>query len=142
MKIILDTNVYNNKKFLIWLKDKENEIDSFINSIIYLELGYLYKVRNKWRLFTDVLNEFGIIYISASKNIVEEAIKLALHFKNAPQGAAYFFRDCLIGAVAKSNKLTLITNNTEHFPYFSKIEIFTPQTFIDYFEKTSKSQTK
>jgi len=134
LKIILDTNVFNDKIFLSWLKN-QNLLIPHVNSIVYLELGYIYRVRNKWQLFVYILSEFNVKYIPDSKKIVEKAIELALIFKDEPQGAAYYFRDCLIGATAQNFKLKLITNNIDYFPYLKKNEIFKPDDFMQFINK-------
>ena len=45
MKIVLDTNVFNDKKFLSWLKEKD--IKPVTSAVVYMEILYKYAKRTK-----------------------------------------------------------------------------------------------
>ncbi|MHA1797388.1 MAG: type II toxin-antitoxin system VapC family toxin [Candidatus Helarchaeota archaeon] len=131
MRLLLDTNVFNSKEMLLELKKRDNSrIQVFINSIVYLELGFIYYVRKKWELFTRILKELKIKNENITKIIAERAIKAATIFKNTEKGAAYYFRDCLIGATADIRKMTLITQNVKDFAWLQKSACMTPDELL------------
>jgi predicted nucleic acid-binding protein len=123
--------VFNEKEFLSTLqKQDSSEVQLFINSIIYLELGYIYFIRQKWALFTKILNDLKIKTESISKVIAERAIKAAVYFKDTDQGASYYFRDCLIGATAELLDCMLITKNLDDFGWLQKEKCLTPEQLL------------
>ena len=131
MKLLLDTCVFNEKEFLSTLqKQDSSEVQLFINSIIYLVLGYIYFIRQKWALFTKILNDLKIKTESISKVIAERAIKAAVYFKDTDQGASYYFRDCLIGATAELLDFMLITKNLDDFAWLQKEKCLTPEQVL------------
>ena len=131
MNLLLDTCVFNEKDLFSTLqKQDSSEIHLFINSIIYLELGYIYFIRQKWTLFTKILNDLKIKIESITKSIAERAIKAAVYFKDTQEGAAFYFRDCLIGATAELLHITLITKNLDDFAWLQKENCLTPDQVL------------
>lgn len=132
-RILLDTNTFNNKSMLKLIKihSQKGKVQAFVNPIIYLEIGFIYQVRKKFSLFKNILKATMISCVPLNEISSEKASKLALTFKDDPRGPEHFFRDCLIGATAIENDLTLITNNKKDFPYLT--DIYSPQEFIDDF---------
>ncbi len=130
-QILLDTNVFNDKLLLksVKIHSQNGNVQAFVNPVIYLELGYIFRVRHKFHVFKKVLEEAAIKCISLSARTAEQASHLAIDFKDDPRGAHYFFRDCLIGATALENDLVLITANKKDFPYLTKK--WTPLEFIE-----------
>ena len=139
MKLLLDTNVFNEKKLLSKLKQALTQVQLFINSIIYLELGYIYFIRDEWDLFLTVLRKLKINTETITQNIAKRAIKAATTFRHTKKGAPYYFRDCLIGATADVRKLILVTQNTKDFAWLQREYRITPTTLLAKLEKNSKS---
>lgn len=121
MKLLLDTCIFNEKTLLSKLKKRDSaKILLHINSIIYLELGFIYFVRQKWNLFTKILKGLKIKNENITKSIAERAIEAAITFKDTEKGAPYYFRDYLIGATAKVRNMILITQNKKDFSWLPK----------------------
>ncbi|HUX98742.1 MAG TPA: hypothetical protein VMV49_04255 [Candidatus Deferrimicrobium sp.] len=135
MKLLLDTCVFNEKTLLLTLKKQNSsKVELFVNSIIYLELGYIYFIRDKWILFKKILNELKIKNENISKAIAERAIKAAVYFKDTEEGASYYFRHCLIGATTELLNLILITKNIHDFVWLPKEKYFTPDQLLKLLE--------
>jgi len=132
VKLLLDTCVFNEKQLLSHLKNQTStKIQLFINSIIYLELGYIYYVRQKWNLFLEVLKELKIKNENITKSIAERAIKAAMSFKDTKEGASFYFRDCLIGATAVLRNMILVTRNVKDFAWLPKNKYTTPDQILN-----------
>lgn len=129
-RILLDTNAFNNKFLLKKVKvhSHKGTVQAFVNPVIYLELGFIFRVRHKYHVFKKVLEESAIKCAPLTAGTAEQSSQLAISFKDDPRGPQYFFRDCLIGATALENELVLITDNKEDFPYLTNK--WTPQEFI------------
>ncbi|NVM28429.1 MAG: type II toxin-antitoxin system VapC family toxin [Candidatus Helarchaeota archaeon] len=131
MKLLLDTCVFNEKTLLSHLKELDStKIQLYINSIIFLELGYIYFVRQKWNIFTTMLKELRIKNEDITKSIAERAVRASIAFKDSEEGASYYFRDCLIGATAELQKMILITRNVEDFTWLPKDSCLTPDQIL------------
>ncbi len=130
IRILLDTNAFNNKSLLKQVKihSFRGTIQAFVNPIIYLELGFIFRVRQKYYVFRKVLEESSITCAPLTISSADQASQLAITFKDDPRGPQYYFRDCLIGATALENDLILITNNKKDFPFLS--DKLSPQEFI------------
>ena len=118
-QLLLDTNAFHHRQLLKVLKEhvQEQETQVFVNSVIYLELGFIFLLRQKYYVFEQLLRALDARCRPITENTARIAIKNAVVFKDDSRGAQYFFRDCLIGACAKENGFLLITNNTKDFPY-------------------------
>ncbi len=127
-KVLLDTNVFNNKTFLGWIAQsiKTNRVVPYINSIIYLELGFIYWVRGKWELFKKIMTRLGIQFLSVSIADARYGVEAAYSFKDTPEGSAMHFRDCLIGGTAISKNLVVVTQNVRHFTFLPPDMVATP----------------
>ncbi|TFF98077.1 MAG: type II toxin-antitoxin system VapC family toxin [Promethearchaeota archaeon] len=131
----MDTCVFNEKELLLELRKRDHDkIKLYINSIIYLELGYIYFVRGKWDLFLKIIYELGINNKNITKSIAEQAIKAAILFKDREKGASYYFRDCLIGSTAKIFDLVLITRNKNDFFWLEDDSLLDPDQAIEKLE--------
>ncbi|MFX1295098.1 MAG: hypothetical protein ACFFD2_09640 [Promethearchaeota archaeon] len=131
MKLMLDTCVFNEKKLLLYPKKlNSTEIELYINSIIYLELGYIYFVKQKWNLFTTMLRKLKIKNKDIMKSITERAIRAAIIFKDTEKRASFYFRDYLIGATVELQKMLLISHNIRDFIWLPKDIYLTPNQII------------
>lgn len=131
-RILLDTNVFNHKPFLKWIAQnaEAKRVIPFINSIIYLELGFLYWARGKWDVFERTITRLGIQYLSVTITDARYSIEAAYTYKDTPEGSAMHFRDCLIGGTAISNNLMIVTRNTRHFTFLPLKMISTPEDIM------------
>lgn len=130
-QLLLDTNAFHHKPLLKALKGQVQEKKSqvFVNSVIYLELGFIFLLRQKYQLFEQLLELLATKCWPVTEKTAQIAVKNAIFFKDDPRGAQYYFRDCLIGACAMENNLLLITKNKKDFPYLdNKIS---PQEFLE-----------
>lgn len=116
MKIVLDTNIFNNKKFCEWLLESTEK--KYLPAFAYLE--YLYhnlKKGNTESMVDTFLEQMNITIIPFSK---EEALVAALKaigrwdFKDNA-------RDYSIGATAEKLNGLLITNNTKDFKWLENV---------------------
>ena len=131
MKLLLDNNIFNERQLLSKLKKQDStKIKLFVNSIIYLELGFIYFVRQKWILFIKILNDLGIKNINITKDIAENAIKSTMLFKDSDKGASYYFRDCLIGSTAEVHDMILVTQNLKDFGWLPKDKLLKPDQLL------------
>ena len=116
-RILLDTNVFNNKELLKLLiqRVQKKKAEVHVNAVVYMELGYIYWIRKKYHVFKNMFQELGVKSLPITKKTAEIAIKLVKNFKDDPRGAQYHFRDCLIGATALEYELHLLTDNKKDF---------------------------
>jgi predicted nucleic acid-binding protein len=127
----LDTCVFNEKELLLELRKRDHDkVKLYINSVIYLELGYIYFVRGKWDLYLKLIHELGINNKNITKSVAEKAIKAAILFKDRDKGASYYFRDCLIGSMAEIFDLILITRNKNDFFWLGNELLLDPDQAI------------
>ncbi len=72
------------------------------------------------------MKELKIKNLAITQSVAEQAIKAAMSFKDTPEGASYYFRDCLIGTTANIYNLILITNNIKDFAWLPQESCLTP----------------
>lgn len=128
MKIVLDTNVFNDKKFLSWLKEKD--IKPVTSAVVYMEILYKYAKRTKdieiaRSVVQTVFRELGIEIYDFTPELVEIAVKSAVGRWDFKENA----RDCMIGALAVKHNAPMITHNKKHFEWYEKV--FTPEEFME-----------
>lgn len=130
-QLLLDTNAFHHKPLLKALKGQVQEKESqiFVNSVIYLELGFIFFLRQKYQLFEQLLDALDAKCWPVTEKTAQIAVKNAILFKDDPRGPQYYFRDCLIGACAKEKDLLLITKNKKDFPYLD--HKMSPQEFLE-----------
>jgi predicted nucleic acid-binding protein len=123
MKIVLDTNIFNNKKFCEWLLESPEK--KYLPAFAYLE--YLYhniKKGNTESMVDMFLEQMNVSVIPFRK---EEALVAALgaigrwDFKDNA-------RDYSIGATAEKLNGLLITNNTKDFNWLKNV--ITPEELL------------
>ena len=117
-RLFLDTNVFNDSAILRKLREEveKGATSVFVNAIVYLELGFIFQVRNRMRVFSKLFTELKIYCFSITKETAELGITIAERFKDDPRGPQYFFRDSFIAATVKLENLVLITKNIVDFP--------------------------
>ncbi|AGK61675.1 putative nucleic acid-binding protein, contains PIN domain [Archaeoglobus sulfaticallidus PM70-1] len=128
MKIVLDTNVFQNRRFCEWLK-KGNH-DARISTITYTELLYHYlkKKGKDGREFVDAFLDALKVQVMPFDR---ECARIA---SNAAIGRWDFrkkVRDYMIGSLAVKLRCPMITYNVKDFEWISENEIYTPDEFLD-----------
>ena len=117
MEIVLDTNIFNNKKFCEWLLESPEK--KYLPAFAYLE--YVYhnlKKGNSESMVDAFLEQMNVSIVPFGK---EEALKAAL----AAIGRCDFkdnARDYSIGATAEKLNGLLITNNTKDFNWLKNVK--------------------
>ena len=117
MKIVLDTNIFNNKKFCEWLLDSPEK--KYLPAFAYLE--YLYhhlKKGNTESMVDTFLEQMNVSVIPFDREEVLVATVGAIgrwDFK-------YNARDYSIGATAEKLNGTLITNNIKDFNWLKNVK--------------------
>ena len=131
MKVVLDTNAFNNTAFLEWLM--ESSIEPVTSSVVYMELLYKYarrkdlgEAKSKLRAIFDSL---AIEVLNFDKTCAELAVSSALGRWDFSKNA----RDYMIGALALKLNAPLITYNKRHFGWLP--EILTPEEAMERFGK-------
>jgi len=127
MKVVLDTNVFHNWKFLLWLKD--SPYHPVTSAVVYTE--YLYHQSKKLGSVEEgksavkaLFRSIGIEVLEFDKECAEETVKAVLGRWDFRKNA----RDYMIGALAVKLNAPLITYNKKHFEWYGKI--YTPEEFM------------
>lgn len=116
MKLVLDTNVFNNKKFCNWLLNSGEE--KYLPAIAYME--YLYhnlKKGNTESMVDAFLKQMNIAIIPFGKDEATEAARRSIGNWNFSENA----RDYTIGATTIKLDAELVTNNTKHFNWMENV---------------------
>ncbi|CAD5244724.1 type II toxin-antitoxin system VapC family toxin [Thermococcus camini] len=131
MRIVLDTNAFNNSTFLEWLM--ESSLEPFTSSVVYMELLYRY-VRRKGlpeakSKLTAIFNSLRIEVMGFDETCAELAVNSAIGRWDFSKNA----RDYMIGALALKLNAPLITYNKKHFEWLP--EVLTPEEAMERFGK-------
>ncbi|ASJ12956.1 type II toxin-antitoxin system VapC family toxin [Thermococcus thioreducens] len=131
MKIVLDTNAFNNSTFLEWLM--ESSLEPVTSSVVYMELLYRYARRKglpeaKSKLMA-IFDSLGIKVMGFDETCAELAVNSAIGHWDFSKNA----RDYMIGALALKLNAPLITYNKKHFGWLP--EVFTPEEAMEHFSK-------
>jgi len=138
--IALDSNIFRNQDFINYLTLHAVDFKIFLPSIVQLEVGYFYRVKNiSWPQLKADLNKFGCKLVPwgnfKNSNVIENAYKnrneLPFH---------HHFRDYLIGTECKNTVKMLITYNKKHFLWLNKVQILTPEELVVYHQEILQRQ--
>ncbi|WP_297479282.1 PIN domain-containing protein [Thermococcus sp.] len=123
MKVVLDTNVFNNWAFLEWLM--RSSLEPVTSSVVYMELLYRYARRKGLEeatsKLTAVFDSLGIEVMGFDWECAELAIKSAVGRWDFSKNA----RDYMIGSLTLKLNAPLVTYNKKHFEWLP--EILTPE---------------
>lgn len=115
--LLLDTNVFNNRKFLDWLKGTKKEVST--SSISVMELAYHHFKKGMPEGYTlAVLTAISIGIADFDYKAAVEAAKSAVGKWDFSEKAA----DYAILGTAKKLDATIVTENKEHFAPYSKVK--------------------
>ncbi len=110
--MLLDTNVFNNRRFLEWIKDQKEEVCT--SSISAMELIYHHLKKGMPDGYTiSVLRALGIKVVAFDYDSARNAAGSAIGRWDFSDHAA----DYAILGTAKTLNATLVTENKQHFPY-------------------------
>lgn len=124
MKLALDTNIFNNKAFCIWLLNTEEE--KYLPAFAYMEyLYYHLKKGNSQNMVDTFLKQMNVTVTPFGKEEAMLAVANCLGNWDFSKNA----RDYAIGATAIKMNAKLVTNNTKHFKWLPNI--LTPQQILD-----------
>ncbi|WP_297550370.1 PIN domain-containing protein [Thermococcus sp.] len=123
MKVVLDTNVFNNWVFLEWLM--RSSLEPVTSSVVYMELLYRYARRKgleevKSKL-AAVFDSLGIEVLEFDWECAELAVKSAIGRWDFSKNA----RDYMIGALALKLGAPLVTYNRKDFDWLP--DVLTPE---------------
>jgi len=127
MKVVLDTNVFHNWKFLLWLKD--SPYSPVTSAIVYTE--YLYHQSKKLGSVEEGKSAVETLFRSIGIEVVGFDRECAVETVKAVWGRWDFrknARDYMIGALAVKLNAPLVTYNKKHFEWYD--EVYTPEEFI------------
>jgi len=134
--IALDSNVFRNLDFINYLTLYKDKLSIHLPSIVQLEVGYYYLAKgSSWDSFLRDIQKFNGKLMDWNSIRIEEVLQNAISqktifpFKN-------HFRDFIIGTQCESLSCSLITYNNHHFNWLKQAVIFTPDSFIIFFEET------
>jgi predicted nucleic acid-binding protein len=110
--MLLDTNVFNNRKLLDWIREKDSE--AYVSSISVMELVYHHLKKGTPEGYTlAVLEGLGIKIVDFDYNAALQGAKSAVGRWDFKERAP----DYAILGIAKTMNATLVTENKGHFPY-------------------------
>ena len=130
MRVVLDTNVLNDWKFLKWLK--ESSVEPVINTVTYTE--YLYHVAKRTGDFEIALDNFETLLWTVGIEVVTfdvESARIAARNVLGRWDFSKNARDYMIGSLALKLNAPLVTNNKKHFDWLSRV--YTPTEFMEKF---------
>lgn len=116
MKLVLDTNVFNNLKFCKWLLNTDEE--KYLPAFAYME--YLYhnlKRRNTESMVNTYLKQMNVTIIPFGKDEALEAAKRSISNWDFSENA----RDYAIGATAIKLNAKLVTYNLKDFKWIKNV---------------------
>lgn len=136
MKVVLDTNVFHNWKFLLWLKDSPHS--PIISSVSYAE--YLYHQSKKMGSIEEgrsavdaLLHSIGIEVMAFDKECALKTVKAVWGRWDFRKNA----RDYMIGSLALKLNAPLVTYNKKDFEWYEKVH--TPEEFMKLAEASKRS---
>ncbi|WP_297536094.1 type II toxin-antitoxin system VapC family toxin [Thermococcus sp.] len=132
MRVVLDTNVFNNWKFLKWLES--SPLEPVINTVVYTE--YLYHLAKKTGDFQIALENFETLLWTVGIDVVAFDVESAKIASKSAIGRWDFSkntRDYMIGALALNLNAPLVTYNKKHFSWLP--EVLTPEEVMERFSK-------
>ncbi len=116
MKLALDSNVFNSRKFCKWLLNSSEE--KYLPAVAYME--YLYhnlKKGNTESMVDAFLKQMNVSVIPFGKDEAAEAARGTIRNWDFSENA----RDYAIGATAIKLNATLVTNNVKHFKWMENV---------------------
>ena len=123
MRVVLDTNVFNNWVFLEWLR--HSSLEPVTSSVVYMELLYRYARRKSLEeaksKLTAIFNSLGIEVMGFDWECAELAVKSAIGRWDFSKSA----RDYMIGSLALKLSVPLVTYNRKDFDWLP--EVLTPE---------------
>ncbi|MPW38801.1 PIN domain-containing protein [Thermococcus sp. 101 C5] len=135
MKVVLDTNVFHNWKFLLWLRS--SPYSPVISSVSYTE--YLYHLSKKRGSIEEGKSAIEALLNSIGIEVLEFDRECALKTVKAVWGRWDFrknARDYMICSLALKLNAPLVTYNKKDFEWYEKVH--TPEEFMKLAEKNRK----
>lgn len=110
--MLLDTNVFNNRRFLDWINEKDEEV--YVSSISVMELTYHHLKKGMPEGYThSVLKALGIKIADFDYDAALEGAKSAIGKRDFSEHAP----DYAILGIAKTMNATLVTENKKDRTY-------------------------
>jgi tRNA(fMet)-specific endonuclease VapC len=129
VRIVLDTNVFNDRRFLEWLMD--SLFQPVTSSVVYMEVLYRYARR---RGLPEAKSKVRAVFESLSLKVMdfdEESAELVVQNALGRWDFSKNARDYMIGSLAVKLNAPLVTNNKKHFEWLP--EVYTPDEFMGKF---------
>lgn len=116
MKLVLDTNVFNNKKFCKWLLNTPEE--KYLPAVAYMEYTYHNLKKEITQSMVDAfLEQMNIFIVPFGRYEAIEAAQCAIGNWDFSENA----RDYAIGATALRLNSKLVTYNVKHFKWMENV---------------------
>ena len=122
--LILDTNIFNRRDFLIWLETYYGR--KILPIVAYAEICVKFINKNKIESLRGLLRKASIEIEFLEKNRAETCAQFGAMGKDFKDQA----RDYLIGAHVYPPPRTLITENKEHFWFIEEKWVFDPDEIM------------
>ena len=128
MKVVLDTNVFHNWEFLLWLKD--SPYSPVTSTVVYTE--YLYHQSKKMGSVEEAKSAVEALFQSIGIEVMGFDRECAVKTVEAVWGRWDFrknARDYMIRALAVKLNAPLVTYNKKDFEWYGKV--YTPEEFME-----------
>ncbi|ASJ02508.1 twitching motility protein PilT [Thermococcus profundus] len=129
MKVVLDTNAFNDRKFLEWLMG--SPFQPVTSSVVYMEVLYRYARRKG---LPEARSKVKAVFESLSLEILdfdEESAEIVVQNALGRWDFSKNARDYMIGSLALKLNAPLVTHNKRHFEWLP--EVYTPEEFMEKF---------
>ena len=124
LKLALDTNVFNNKKFCNWLLLEKEE--KYLPAIVYMEyLNHHLKKGNTESMVDAFLEQMNITVVPFGKNEATKAAQSRFNNWDSNENA----RKYTIASTAISLNAKLVTNNSKDFKWMDNV--LTPDDILE-----------
>ena len=148
LKLVLDTNVFNNKEFCNWLLFEKEE--KYLPAIVYMEyLHHHLKKGNTESMVDAFLEQMNISIIPFGKNEAIYAAKSRFRnwefneianqkFEDSKHEVVRNAREYAIGSTALNLNAILVTNNLKGFKWMD--DVLTPDEILENYKNSKISQ--
>ena len=116
MNLVLDTSVFNSRKFCNWLLSSQEE--KYLPAVAYME--YLYHILKKGdtkSMLDAFLEQMNVTVVPFRMEEASEAASSAIGKWDFSENA----RDYALGATSITLDATLVTNNMKHFKWLKNV---------------------
>ena len=134
MILSLDSSIFKNIEFLLWLKANEEKVTLYISVLVYIEtlLWYLLRGLTEKRFKSD-LKKLHINVVPVSEELGDTVATIAKKY-NKQLPFKHHARDYVIGVTAiKVHSNFFLTYNKKHYQWLNEngTAVMTPEEFLE-----------